>query len=77
MNVIWMMTVMKRMEYALTLMGPTSVAVKWDTDSQAMVSTAVVSFFAVCSYVDLIMNKVYTMYVIVLYKHLVNALILQ
>ena len=58
MNVIWIITVMKKMEYALTLMGPTFVAANLDTGSMAVSSTAVVSFLAVCSYIDLKIHKV-------------------
>ena len=43
MSVRWIMIVMKRMECALTLMDLISVPVKWDSDSMAMASTAVVS----------------------------------
>ena len=39
------MIVMKRMEYALTLLDLISVAVKWDTNSVALDSAAVVSQF--------------------------------
>ena len=42
MSARWIMIVMKRMERALTLMDLISVAVKWDSDSMAMASTAVV-----------------------------------
>ena len=44
-SVRWTMIVMKRMECALTLMDLISVAVKWDTDSVALDSAAVVSQF--------------------------------
>ena len=43
MSARWIMIVMKRMECALILMDLISVAVKWDSDSMATASTAVVS----------------------------------
>ena len=44
------MIVMKRMECALTLMDLISVAVKWDSDSVALDSIAVVSHFVIHTY---------------------------